>query len=129
MDICIQLTFVLILILEALHDKAVIELQDYRHYRYKELSSQWHAYSALQYVGMVGIVQALSGWWPLSIILFLLRASVFPFVINLIMGKEPFYLSSTGFDGVVIKILGRYAGFILLVGSIAIIVTLNIFFK
>ncbi len=127
--IYIQLVFVLILILEALHDKAVIELQDYRHYKYKELSSQWHAYSAFQYVVMVGIVQALSGWWPLSIILFLLRVSIFPLVLNVIRKKAPFYLSQTGSDGVMIKILGRHAGIILTTSSITIIVTLNIFFK
>lgn len=129
MAIYIQLIFVLILIIEAMHDKAVIELQDYRHYKYKQLSADWHNYSALQYVVTVALVVVLFGWWPLAIILLLLRASVFPVALNVARGKKPFYLSDTGFDGAMIRILGKYAGFILMVGSIAIIVTLNIFLK
>lgn len=123
--IYIQLIFAFILIIEAIHDSYVIALQDYRHYRYEQLSKGWHIASSIQYTITVAVIAYLCSWWPLFIALLFLRSSIFPMSLNFLRGKPIFYLSDKGFDGTIKKILGKYAGSILMIGSLIIIVIIN----
>ncbi len=125
--IVIQILFAIGLWFEALHDNAVIQLQNYQHAHYPELSRDWHRFNAWQYLLIVVIITWLCGWWPMAICLPLLRSSVFPFLLNIMRGVGPFYLGNKGFDGTMQKIFGRLAGVLMIVGSLIVIVLLNIY--
>ena len=127
MIIFIQIVFFIYLILEALHDFAVIELQNYQHPRYIEYSKEWHQFSSLQYAIIVLLVSYMCGWYWIALCLFLMRSSVFPIALNALRSKPLFYLGNKGFDGTMKKILGRFAGEVLFIGSIITIVFLNIY--
>jgi hypothetical protein len=125
--IIIQIVFTIGLWFEALHDYAVIELQNYQHPKYSDLSRDWHRFNAWQYGLIVVAVAYACGWWPMAACLLLLRSSFFPLILNIIRGKSPFYLGSAGFDGTMQKIFGRLAGLILIAGSLAAIILINIY--
>jgi hypothetical protein len=125
--IIIQILFAVGLWFEALHDHAVIQLQNYQHPHYPELSRDWHRFNAWQYFLIVAIITWLSEWWPMAICLPLLRSSVFPLLLNIMRGVGPFYLGNKGFDGTIQKIFGRLAGVIMIVGSLVVIILLNIY--
>ena len=124
--IYIQLSFVLLCIIEALHDKAVIELQNYQHTKYDELSKSWHNLSAAHYSIVVCITASLAGSWLLIIPLFLIRLTIFNLMLNLFRGMPLFHLSNTGFDANMKTILGPDAGLIQFLVGLIIIATINL---
>lgn len=126
-NIYIQLGFLIALWFEALHDYAVISLQNYQHTRYKELSEDWHTFSAIQTCIIIVLITWLSGWWWLAACLLLLRSSAFPMALNLLREKPLFYIGTTGFDGTIKKIFGSIASEVLYIGSILAILTINIY--
>lgn len=125
--IIIQILFAISLWFEAMHDHAVIELQNYQHPKYNELSKDWHRFNAWQYALTCIIISWLSEWYWLFPCLLLLRSSVFPFLLNIMRGMSPFYLSNKGFDLTMQKILGRLAGVALIVGSLLAIILINLY--
>ena len=127
MDLIVQTVFVLLCVVEAVHDKYVIDLQNYAHPQYNKLSSGWHRMSALYYCGVAATVALLiKSIWVFPILM-LIRLAFFNAILNIIRDKPVFYLSNSGFDATMKKILGPSAGMIQFLGAIALIVLLNIY--
>lgn len=125
--ITIQLLFLVSQLMYALHDAAVIDIQNYQSPVYKTGSEKWHKYSAAYYGVFVLAVTYASGNWYLLAPLGLSRAVFFPVLLNTVRTEHKgfFYLSDIGFDGLLKKVLGKYAAQIMFVGGIITIVLLN----
>ncbi len=125
--IYIQLFFIALCFIEALHDRVVIDLQNYQNGSYQALSKDWHTFSAIYYSMIVVLVAYLSGWYWIAIPLFLIRATWFALFINLLRDKPMFYLSNTGFDKTMKDILGNDAGAFIFVGGNIAIISVNLY--
>jgi hypothetical protein len=126
-----QAAFAALCVLEAYHDKVVIDLQNYSLPNYQELSKKWHKRS-FYYVLLASctIAFVLDSYWLVAPLM-ACRSVVFNPVLNLIRGKGFFYLSDKGLDGFILKTLGKYAGeivyFIMLFGILGLnLIGLNI---
>lgn len=127
MQIITQIVFILLSFVESLHDKTVIDLQDYSKPDYPVLSKNWHNYSAAYYAVMVGLVCFLASSYLLAIPLFLIRSTFFNLFLNLERNKPAFYLSNKGLDLIITNLLGKYAGIIQFIGGIVIIIAINFY--
>jgi len=123
----IQIIFVILAWFEALHDRTVIELQNYQHTQYQKLNSEWHTFSAYYYSIVVCLVATIAHSLFLIIPLFLIRLTFFNLFLNIMREKPVFYLSSTGFDATMKKIFGNSAGVILFAGGISTIIIINLY--
>lgn len=105
-----QVAFATLCFLEAMHDKTVIDLQNYAHPQYKELSKKWHKRS-FYYVLLCSLLLAyvLDCYW-ITLSLMACRTAVFNPSLNLLRGKDFFYLSDSGLDLKAKKFFGKYAG-------------------
>lgn len=126
--IIIQAAFAALCILESFHDAAVISIQDYRLPHYETASKLWHKYSAWYVTGVALLLAYLAGNWFLVPCLLSMRLIFFNPVLNKIRGKDFFYLSSKGLDGLFVKWFGKHAGVLVWIGSSIYLTLLNLFF-
>lgn len=126
--IIIQAAFAALCILEAFHDAAVISIQDYRLPHYAHASKLWHRYSAWYVAGVALMLAYVVDNVYLVPCLLTMRLIFFNPILNVIRGKQFYYLSDKGLDGFFSKLLGKYAGVFVWIGSIIYLILLNLFF-
>jgi hypothetical protein len=99
----IQLLFVFLNIVEALHDSVVIKLQDTTNPRFENLRKLWHEYSGLYYIGVIALamfVAHVTVVW-LALLILLNRVWVFEVLLNVKLygWKKWYYMEDRGING------------------------------
>lgn len=121
--ICLVLQFV-----KVQHDSPVTDIQDYQDVSYKNASKAWHDWSAVNYLITVIVFAWLAEHWAYVAPLLLVRLVFFSpiYQIQRSEKKGVFYLSDTGFDPTVKKILGKNAGILQFLLGLVVLVASNI---
>lgn len=124
--IVLQVIFIFLQYLESLHDSAMIDIQNYQSPNYSSSSEKWHRYSLYYYILMVFAVSYAANNLLFFIPLVFNRV-FFAYFLNSVRTEKKglFYLSDKGLDLQAKKILGKYAGQIILALGITLIVASN----
>ena len=102
--IIIQLAYIVVIIAQALYNKAVIDAQNYAANDWQKKDSTWHKYDGISTGLTIVLIAYLSNWWWMVLCLALLRFLLFSPILNFIRDKPIDYLSDRGFDGLIKKI-------------------------
>ena len=130
----IELLLFVLCTIEAYHDYHLIKTNDNlvldnfnKRENFNYHNKAWHDFDGLYMILLsVGFSYALDCYW-IILIFFAMRIFVFAPILNMLRGKDFFYLSNSGVDKFWQTIFGKYAGQVVIIGSFVLTIILNFF--
>ena len=128
----IELLLFVMCTIEAYHDYHLIKTNDNlvldnfnKRENFNYHNKSWHDFDGLYMILLsVGFGYALDCYW-IILIFFAMRIFVFAPILNMLRGKDFFYLSNSGVDKFWQTIFGKYAGQVVVIGSFVLTIILN----
>lgn len=113
-NVIIVFALIVLYVVEAFHDYYVI-LNGAGNLQYDR---KWHSFDLIFHIILASLIAYIAKEWLLIPMAGLIRWTVFQNTLNVLRGKNFFYLGVNGIDGILSKIFGKAAGLILFLFSL-----------
>ena len=119
--IWLQLIWAILAIIQAAHNFYSFEIDNYQDPNYKEYNGYYHTLQLIREVAITGLLAIYTGELLIFPILLGIRFIFFQYSLNIIRGKNLFYLSDRGTDKIIKDTIGSKGVLILSIIGVIIL--------